>query len=40
MTPYSNERTFRMFVAYATSHRAMLKRRVENNEYRRKNFYI
>ena len=27
MTPYSNERTFRMFVAYATSHRAMLKRK-------------
>lgn len=27
MTPYSNERTFRMSVAYATSHRAMLKRK-------------
>lgn len=27
MTPYSNEYTFRMFVAYATSHRAMLKRK-------------
>lgn len=27
MTPYSNGRTFRMFVAYATSHRAMLKRK-------------
>lgn len=28
MIPYSsNEYTFRMFVAYATSHRAMLKRK-------------
>lgn len=27
MTPYSNEYTFRMFVAYAAPHRAMLKRK-------------